>query len=228
MLALGPWSSSACRKVSMTMVSRLARPSSDLASSGRKAFSASKALWSQGSNRRGTAAAAALSGGLGLTFGFVSAGWTLSGNGSPVSSAACDASSVAHREPSSLAVSNRVAAAGSSKKGSGEATKEKEPEARFDLGHLWTLLKEHWGLMGVAVVSALSVAALNIEIPRLLGGIVNVIAETFAASRGDVVRDDFLREIREPSLRIVKLYLAQAAATFTYIYTLSCVGEELL
>ena len=36
---------------------------------------------------------------------------------------------------------------------------------------------------------------------------------------------DFLSEIKEPAVRMVKLYLAQAVMTATYIYSLSCVGE---
>ena len=36
---------------------------------------------------------------------------------------------------------------------------------------------------------------------------------------------DFLSEIKEPAVRMVKLYLAQAVMTATYIYSLSCVGK---
>ena len=38
---------------------------------------------------------------------------------------------------------------------------------------------------------------------------------------------DFLSEIKEPAVRMVKLYLAQAVMTATYIYSLSCVGKFL-
>ena len=35
---------------------------------------------------------------------------------------------------------------------------------------------------------------------------------------------DFVREVKDPALRMAKLYIAQAVMTATYIYSLSCVG----
>ena len=36
---------------------------------------------------------------------------------------------------------------------------------------------------------------------------------------------DFIGEVKEPAIRMIKLYLAQAVMTATYIYSLSCVGK---
>ena len=37
---------------------------------------------------------------------------------------------------------------------------------------------------------------------------------------------DFIHEVKEPAVRMVKLYLAQAIMTATYIYSLACVGRS--
>ena len=36
---------------------------------------------------------------------------------------------------------------------------------------------------------------------------------------------DFVLEVKDPVIKMVKLYLAQAVMTATYIYSLSCVGK---
>ena len=36
---------------------------------------------------------------------------------------------------------------------------------------------------------------------------------------------DFVKEVKDPALRMAKLYIAQAVMTATYIYSLSCVGR---
>jgi ATP-binding cassette subfamily B (MDR/TAP) protein 8 len=69
-----------------------------------------------------------------------------------------------------------------------------------------------------------------LQIPQLLGDIVNVVAE-FARSdpaggSSDAAVQSFLAQIRDPALHMVKLYVAQSALTFAYIYSLSCVGER--
>ena len=35
---------------------------------------------------------------------------------------------------------------------------------------------------------------------------------------------DFVMEVKDPAIRMAKLYIAQAVMTATYIYSLSCVG----
>ena len=39
---------------------------------------------------------------------------------------------------------------------------------------------------------------------------------------------DFAVEVKEPAIRMVKLYVAQAIMTAAYIYSLSCVGMSLI
>ena len=36
---------------------------------------------------------------------------------------------------------------------------------------------------------------------------------------------DFVMEVKDPAIRMAKLYIAQAVMTATYIYSLSCVGR---
>ena len=68
-------------------------------------------------------------------------------------------------------------------------------------------------------------AYFSLQIPQLLGDIVNVVARGGEATAGAEAVERFLAQIKEPALQMVKLYLAQSAMTFAYIYSLSCVGE---
>ena len=65
-----------------------------------------------------------------------------------------------------------------------------------------------------------------LQIPQLLGDIVNVVSRSGEASAGTEAVERFLAQIKEPVLQMVKLYVAQSAMTFAYIYSLSCVGER--
>jgi len=132
-------------------------------------------------------------------------------------------------------------------KGQGNSTDEEEDESeddpatvvpstqKFDFVRMLQMLKANAAYLVVAVGSALAVAALNIRIPQLLGDIVNIVAQTFAdasnqeSGGGDGAENlsNFLRDIREPAVQMAKLYLGQAALTFAYIYSLSCVGERI-
>ena len=100
----------------------------------------------------------------------------------------------------------------------------------FDWPQLLRLLWPHIWYLLAAAASALAVAALNIEIPRMLGSLVNVVSEVAlnAGGNGIPARDaeEFYSAFREPAAKMVKLYLAQGLLTFGYIYSLSCVGEK--
>ncbi|XP_053614586.1 mitochondrial potassium channel ATP-binding subunit [Plodia interpunctella] len=96
-----------------------------------------------------------------------------------------------------------------------------DDSAKFDWKRLIEYLKPHKWLLAAAVASALTVAFLNVYIPAMLGTIVNVLAgmksnPTF----------DFIDEIKLPALKLVSLYIGQAAFTFLYIHLLSQVGEK--
>eukprot|EP00095_Tigriopus_kingsejongensis_P004287 maker-scaffold722_size106786-snap-gene-0.22 protein:Tk04287 transcript:maker-scaffold722_size106786-snap-gene-0.22-mRNA-1 annotation:"atp-binding cassette sub-family b member mitochondrial" len=100
------------------------------------------------------------------------------------------------------------------------------PDAGFDWRQFWRMLCPHFHYLLAAIGSALVVAYLNIQIPQMLGSVVNVVTHFIGQGRELVQVSDFLDQIRQPCLAIMKLYLAQAIMTFGYIYSLSCVGER--
>ena len=55
-------------------------------------------------------------------------------------------------------------------------------KSQFTFATIWKSLRNDLHLLGIAVLSALAVAALNIQIPQLLGQIVNVVARNFATT----------------------------------------------
>ncbi|XP_061384306.1 mitochondrial potassium channel ATP-binding subunit isoform X2 [Danaus plexippus] len=69
--------------------------------------------------------------------------------------------------------------------------------------------------------SALAVAFLNVYIPAMLGVIVNILA----GMRSNPTID-FIDEIKLPALKLISLYIGQAAFTFLYIHLLAQVGER--
>ncbi|CAB3387082.1 Hypothetical predicted protein [Cloeon dipterum] len=92
----------------------------------------------------------------------------------------------------------------------------------FDWKKLFSLLGPHiWHLLA-AIAASFVVAALNIQIPQVLGSVVNVMT---AVMSGKIV-ENFALAIQAPAMKLVKLYLAQSVFTFAYIYMLSSVGER--
>lgn len=83
------------------------------------------------------------------------------------------------------------------------------------------LLPDVWYLLG-AVVSAFCVAYINIQIPLLLGGVVNVLAKYASETE-----NNFSSEIRKPAFSLAVMYGLQGVLTFVYISLLSTVGERL-
>ena len=103
-----------------------------------------------------------------------------------------------------------------------KACKEQSvPEFHFKefLKFLWPDL---W-LLILASLSAFAVAMVNIQLPLLLGNLVNIVS---ALTTGEHATDYFL-VLREPAMKLVCLYSCQAAFTFVYISLLSCLGERL-
>ncbi|KAK2711430.1 mitochondrial potassium channel ATP-binding subunit-like [Artemia franciscana] len=104
-----------------------------------------------------------------------------------------------------------------------------QPE--FSWRKLFEYLKPQlWQLIG-AIVSAFIVAILNIEIPRLLGNVVDVVSQ-FSLGRqearelGEIIVS-YLDAIRQPATKLCLYYLAQSFFTFSYITCLSQVGERM-
>ncbi|XP_048483737.1 mitochondrial potassium channel ATP-binding subunit [Plutella xylostella] len=96
-----------------------------------------------------------------------------------------------------------------------------EESSKFDWHKFLQYLWPHRWILGAAIASALAVAFLNVYIPAMLGAIVNVLA-----SMKTNPSVDFLEEIRLPALKLISLYIGQAAFTFLYIHLLSQVGER--
>jgi ATP-binding cassette subfamily B (MDR/TAP) protein 8 len=84
------------------------------------------------------------------------------------------------------------------------------------------LLPDVWFLLG-AVVSAFAVALINVEIPLLLGGLVNVLAK-YASQDSSC---NFLQDVRLPAVKLISMYSVQGALTFVYISLLSSMAERL-
>ena len=72
-------------------------------------------------------------------------------------------------------------------------------------------------------------AVLNIEIPRGLGSIVNVVTQFLATGNdsGPAASSSYWEELRAPATRLGLMYMGQAVLTLIYIQSLSCVGERM-
>ncbi|CAG9563765.1 unnamed protein product [Danaus chrysippus] len=99
--------------------------------------------------------------------------------------------------------------------------KYNEDSSKFDWKRFWEYLLPHKWLLAAAVASALAVAFLNVYIPAMLGVIVNILASM--RSNPSI---DFIEDIKLPALKLISLYIGQAAFTFLYIHLLAQVGER--
>lgn len=66
-------------------------------------------------------------------------------------------------------------------------------------------------------------ALLNIEIPQIMGGVINVISK-FSENKDGA---QFMNDMKTPALRLFAMYVAQSMCTFFYIYMLSNLGERI-
>jgi ABC-type multidrug transport system fused ATPase/permease subunit len=66
------------------------------------------------------------------------------------------------------------------------------------------------------------VAVLNIQIPTDLGNLVNGV---YSMLKNNTT--DFYQALYKPSLELIKLYVAQSLFTFSYIYFLGNMGENM-
>lgn len=78
-------------------------------------------------------------------------------------------------------------------------------------------------LFTTSSLGALVVAVLNIQIPQIMGGVINVVAKF--TDNNDSGR--FLQEMRAPAIKLFTMYIAQSVFTFFYIYMLSNIGEKI-
>lgn len=69
-------------------------------------------------------------------------------------------------------------------------------------------------------------AILNIEIPRVLGSMVNVVSNYLSTNLENAM-ESYWQELKAPATKLGILYVAQSAFTFIYIHALTCVGERM-
>ncbi|KAM9720319.1 mitochondrial potassium channel ATP-binding subunit [Menidia menidia] len=96
-----------------------------------------------------------------------------------------------------------------------------EPVPEFKWHILWEFVKPQLFALICAVVLAFGAAILNIEIPLMLGDLVNVVARHLREHTGN-----YVNEIRGPALKLLGMYAIQGLLTSGYIMLLSRVGER--
>uniref|UniRef100_A0A672RSL6 Mitochondrial potassium channel ATP-binding subunit n=1 Tax=Sinocyclocheilus grahami TaxID=75366 RepID=A0A672RSL6_SINGR len=97
--------------------------------------------------------------------------------------------------------------------------KEKIPE--FSWAILWEFVRPQLLALIGAIILAFGAAALNIQIPLMLGDLVNVVARHMREQAGH-----YMRDIKAPAMKLLGLYGLQGLLTSGYIILLSRVGER--
>ncbi|TDH05823.1 hypothetical protein EPR50_G00126330 [Perca flavescens] len=97
----------------------------------------------------------------------------------------------------------------------------KNPVPEFKWHILWEFVKPQLFALIGAVVLAFGAAILNIQIPLILGDLVNVVARYLREQTGN-----YFHEMRGPALKLLGLYGIQGLLTSGYIILLSRVGER--
>ena len=100
---------------------------------------------------------------------------------------------------------------------------KKPPAPKFDFKEFWKFLWPDLWLLLLASLSAFAVAMVNIELPLMLGNLVNAVSSLTGGQHST----DFFQVLREPAMKLISIYGAQAVLTFAYISFLSCLGERL-
>ncbi|XP_006873770.1 PREDICTED: ATP-binding cassette sub-family B member 8, mitochondrial [Chrysochloris asiatica] len=95
-------------------------------------------------------------------------------------------------------------------------------EAGFNWKLFWQFLHPHLLVLGAAIVLALGAALVNVQIPLLLGQLVEIIAKYTREHIGS-----FLTESRSLGTRLLLLYGIQGLLTFGYLVLLSRIGERM-
>lgn len=96
------------------------------------------------------------------------------------------------------------------------------PEPHFNWRLFWRFLSPHLLILGAAVVMALGAALVSVQIPLLLGQLVEVVARFTREQAGS-----FLGESRGLCTHLLLLYGLQALLTFGYLALLSRLGEHM-
>lgn len=93
----------------------------------------------------------------------------------------------------------------------------------FDWTKFWKYLRPHILYFIAAIIGALIVAILNIQIPLVVGNVINIVSKYSRENDST----SFLHEIKLPGLKILGMYSLQSLSTFFYIYMLSNLGEKI-
>nr|XP_058929419.1 mitochondrial potassium channel ATP-binding subunit isoform X2 [Kogia breviceps] len=95
-------------------------------------------------------------------------------------------------------------------------------EPRFNWKLFWQFLRPHLLVLGAAIVLALGAALVTVQIPLLLGQLVEIVAKYTRDHVGS-----FLTESRNLSTHLLILYGLQGLLTFGYLVLLSRIGERM-
>nr|KAF6468839.1 ATP binding cassette subfamily B member 8 [Molossus molossus] len=95
-------------------------------------------------------------------------------------------------------------------------------ESHFNWKLFWQFLRPHLLVLGAAIVLALGAALVNVQIPLLLGQLVEIVAKYTRDHMGN-----FLSESRHLSTHLLLLYGLQGLLTFGYLVLLSRIGERM-
>lgn len=107
-------------------------------------------------------------------------------------------------------------------KGSPPAQPTRARELRFKWKLFWHFLHPHLLALGLAIVLALGAALVNVQIPLLLGQLVEIVAKYTREHVGS-----FVSESRRLSIQLLLLYGVQGLLTFGYLVLLSHMGERM-
>lgn len=103
----------------------------------------------------------------------------------------------------------------------------KRLDKKFKWNHFWLYLKPYiWEFLG-AISAALLVAFINIQIPNLLGNLINILSRYTNVYVKNPLDNHFFRDIGKPASALLTLYFLHSAFTFSYIYLLSRVSERM-
>ncbi|XP_053322035.1 mitochondrial potassium channel ATP-binding subunit [Spea bombifrons] len=95
------------------------------------------------------------------------------------------------------------------------------PEPEFNWAEFWKYLRPQLAALFTAVALAFGAALLNIQIPLILGELVNVVSRFTREHAGN-----YVREVRGPAVKLLCLYGVQGLLTSGYIILLARVGER--
>ncbi|XP_062955302.1 mitochondrial potassium channel ATP-binding subunit isoform X1 [Cynocephalus volans] len=95
-------------------------------------------------------------------------------------------------------------------------------DSYFNWELFWQFLRPHLLVLGVAIVLALGAALVNVQIPLLLGQLVEIVAKYTRDHVGS-----FMTESRSLGTHLLILYGIQGLLTFGYLVLLSHVGERM-